>query len=103
MGDTVIRLSAHLDLIIFEFRGAGQPAKIESSCVPPNCRNIWARGNVQFASGAYADAKGVKFMYAFNAGGNAFVSTFKYELFDLQGKPIAGCGEGTDKAERITM
>ena len=27
------------------------------------------RGNVQFTSGAYADAKDVKFMYVFNAGG----------------------------------
>lgn len=130
------------------------------------------RGNVQITSGAYAAFQGVKFMYAFNAGGamtessnydavppgspaygtwrktgarqyetryeffvdkppasfdelakgggwmpdghgvltekitlsadgNAFDSTIQYELFDPQGKPIAGGGEATCKGERI--
>jgi hypothetical protein len=130
------------------------------------------RGKVEITSGAYADAKDVKFMYVFNAGGtmtessnydasppgspaygvwkktgarqyetryeffvdkapanfdeitkgggwapdghgvlteqitlaadgNAFASSIKYELFDLQGTPMTGGGEATCKAERI--
>jgi hypothetical protein len=35
------------------------------------------------------------------ADGNAFESQIKYELFDAQGKPVAGGGEGTELAERI--
>jgi hypothetical protein len=132
------------------------------------------RGNVQITSGAYAAFQGVKFMYAFNAGGamtessnydavppgspaygtwkkvgarqyetryeffvdkppasfdelakgggwmpdghgvlteqitlaadgNSFDSSIKHELFDAQGKPIAGGGEATCKGERITF
>lgn len=36
-----------------------------------------------------------------SADGNSFVSTIKYELFDPQGRPIAGGGEATGKGERI--
>ena len=36
-----------------------------------------------------------------SADGNAFESQIKYELFDEQGKPIAGGGEAVSKAERL--
>lgn len=37
------------------------------------------------------------------ADGQTFTSSFKYELFDLQGNPAAGGGEATVKAERIAF
>ena len=37
------------------------------------------------------------------ADGDSFDSTIKYELFDAQGTPIAGGGEGTCYAKRIKL
>ena len=42
--------------------------QINKSKTDDGLTGAW-RGNVQISSGAYADAKDVKFMYAFNAGG----------------------------------